>query len=404
MYRFLELTEIEFLAFARTTTTFNYLQTAEMKKFREQRGAKGFYVGVQEGEQLVLASLIFSVSIRFGQKFEISGGPLGSFDNSEIFSVFTQGIKSFARAHNGIYVELEPDITYQMLDNNGNSISDKSEGIIKNFIQNGYRHSGFYKNYSNGLPRYWYVKDLLTVNSDTLISSYSKDGQYSLKKAKKFGITVRSLEYDELNSFKELTEAAAEHHDFKDKDLTYYQKFYKSFDKKADFLVAEINFDNYKRSLQTEIDKLKEKIETLTSSKKQKQRTELMSQMEAHQKRLHEANELSVGVSGNVILSGGLFIYNSRETVYLFSGTIERYRNLYAPYLIQDEMMRRSLKRGIMRYNFLGVQGIFDGSDGVLHFKESFNGYIEEKIGRFTLVTLPWKYNLTQILKKTFRR
>lgn len=404
MYRFSELSEDEFLAFTATTQNFNYLQTSEMKNFREERGAQAFYVGVKEEQQIFLASLIFSVPIRFGKKFEISGGPLGDFADPEILSVFTQGIKAFSRAYGGIYMELEPNITYQTLDSNGESTSEKANELLENFIQNGYQHLGFYKNYANGLPRYWYIKDLSEVSASNLVSSYSKLGQYSLKKSAKFGITVRSLAYEELDKFKALTEAAAEHHDFQDKDLNYYQKFYKAFGEKVDFLVAEINIDCYKQSLQLEIDKLKKRVEASTNSKKKKQRDELISQITAHQNRLREAEDLSMGVAGNVILSGGLFIYNLRETVYLFSGTIEKYRKFYAPYLIQDEVMRRSLVLGIARYNLLGVRGVFDGSDGILRFKENFNGYIEEKIGRFILVTNPWKYTLTQILKKVFRR
>ena len=33
-----------------------------------------------------------------------------------------------------------------------------------------------------------------------------------------------------------------------------------------------------------------------------------------------------------------------------------------------------------MSYNFLGITGVFDGSDGVLRFKQNFNGYIVRKM------------------------
>ena len=46
------------------------------------------------------------------------------------------------------------------------------------------------------------------------------------------------------------------------------------------------------------------------------------------------------------------------------------------PAVLQEYMMLETIKRGIPRYNFLGIQGIFDGSDGVLRFKQNFNGYI----------------------------
>ncbi|BAK20793.1 tRNA-dependent lipid II-Ala--L-alanine ligase [Melissococcus plutonius ATCC 35311] len=90
----------------------------------------------------------------------------------------------------------------------------------------------------------------------------------------------------------------------------------------------------------------------------------------------------------------------SQEVVYLFSGTLEKYKQFYAPYLIQDEMLHYTVNRQIPQYNFYGISGNFDGSDGVLKFKESFNGYAEKKIGTFQLITKPTKYRLYQLLKK----
>ena len=404
MYDFTELTEIEFLDFAEQQESFNYLQTAEMKKLREARDAEGFYLGLRNGKkEIQLASLAFSVPVRFGRKFEISGGPLGELTES-LLTAFTEELKKFAKAHDAIYLEMEPNRAYRLLDDDGQALSEDNTALLDVFQKAGYEHQGFYQRYEGGLPRFWYVKNLEKLTNETLVKSFTKDGQYSLKKAKKFGTQVRRLEYDELDKFKALTEAAAEHHDFHDKDLAYYQQFYKSFGEKADFLVAELNFETYKEGLKSEIALLQTKIAASSSAKKEKQRTEFAAQIAAHEKRLTEADELSRGTKGTTILSGGLFIYNPRETVYLFSGTIEKYRSLYAPYLIQEEIMRRTMMRQIPRYNFLGVQGIFDGTDGVLRFKESFSGYIQENIGKFTLVIRPAKYRMISTLKKVLRR
>ena len=62
---------------------------------------------------------------------------------------------------------------------------------------------------------------------------------------------------------------------------------------------------------------------------------------------------------------------------------IQNFNKFYAPAVLQEYMMLETIKRGIPKYNFLGIQGIFDGSDGVLRFKQNFNGYIVRKMGTF---------------------
>ena len=57
-----------------------------------------------------------------------------------------------------------------------------------------------------------------------------------------------------------------------------------------------------------------------------------------------------------------------------------------------------------MSYNFLGITGVFDGSDGVLRFKQNFNGYIVRKMGTFRYYPQLLKYKLIQGLKKLLKR
>lgn len=66
--------------------------------------------------------------------------------------------------------------------------------------------------------------------------------------------------------------------------------------------------------------------------------------------------------------------------------------------------MRESLKRGISRYNLLGIYGLFDGSDGVLRFKQNFNGQILRKMGTFRYYPFPKRYKTIQLIKQLVKR
>ncbi|MFS9050845.1 peptidoglycan bridge formation glycyltransferase FemA/FemB family protein, partial [Streptococcus anginosus] len=76
----------------------------------------------------------------------------------------------------------------------------------------------------------------------------------------------------------------------------------------------------------------------------------------------------------------------------------------YAPALLQDYVMRESIKRGIPCYNLLGITGHFDGSDSVLRFKQNFNGYVLRKMGTFRYYPSPFKHKTIQIIKKILNR
>ncbi len=102
-------------------------------------------------------------------------------------------------------------------------------------------------------------------------------------------------------------------------------------------------------------------------------------------------------------VAASLFVDMPQEVVYLFSGSLEEYKPFYASALIQYEaMLRLCVEQGIARYNFYGIDGVFDDPNsegrGVLEFKQGFNGYVEELPGEFMRVLRPAIYRLEQFV------
>ena len=107
--------------------------------------------------------------------------------------------------------------------------------------------------------------------------------------------------------------------------------------------------------------------------------------------------------------AASLFVEHARETVYLFSGSVEKYKPFYASALIQhDAMLHLCVERGVARYNFYGIDGVFDDPNsegrGVLEFKQGFNGYVEELMGSFVLPVRPLAFKLKTSVRKLLRR
>ena len=178
-------------------------------------------------------------------------------------------------------------------------------------------------------------------------------------------------------------------------------------------MIATLNFQDYLRHLDQDQEKLQFKITRLEkellaqpqSEKKQNQLRELSSQFETFETRKTEAHDFIKRYGDqDVVLAGSLFLYFPQETTYLFSGSYPEFNKFYAPTLLQEHVMKESLHRGIYHYNFLGITGLFDGSDGVLRFKQNFNGYIVRKMGTFRYYPNPLKFKALSLIKRLLGR
>lgn len=308
---------------------------------------------------------------------------------------------------------VKPYETYQTFDSQGNPIDAEKKSIIQDLTDLGYQFDGLTTGYPGGEPDWLYYKDLTELTEKSLLKSFSKKGKPLVKKAETFGIRLKKLKREELSIFKNITKETSERREYSDKSLEYYEHFYDTFGEQAEFLIASLNFSDYMSKLQGEQSKLEENLDKLRldlsknphSEKKQNQLREYSSQFETFEVRKAEARDLIEKYGEeDIVLAGSLFVYMPQETTYLFSGSYTEFNKFYAPALLQKYVMLESIKRGIPKYNFLGIQGIFDGSDGVLRFKQNFNGYIVRKAGTFRYHPSPLKYKAIQLLKKIVGR
>lgn len=342
---------------------------------------------------------------------EINSGPL--YQEEAMLEPFYAALKDYAKDNGAIELVIKPYDTYQTFDSDGNPTSEEQTHFMDTLKNLGYQHDGLTTGYPGGEPIWHYVKDMEGITEKNLLKSFSKKGKPLVKKAKSFGIELKRLNRDELQLFKDITSSTSDRRDYQDKTLDYYQTFYDNFGDKADFMIATLNFHHYYTNLEKDQAKLAQKIEKLqkelevnpNSEKKQNQLREFSSQFDTFEVRKKEAKEyIEKYGDQDVILAGSLFVYMPQESTYLFSGSYTEFNKFYAPAVLQEYMMLETIKRGITRYNFLGIQGIFDGSDGVLRFKQNFNGYIVRKMGTFRYYPRPLKYKMISLIKKLLGR
>lgn len=389
----------------------SFMQTVEMADLLEKRGFDITFLGLETDGAIQVAGVLYSMPMTGGLHMEINSGPAST--STAYLSEFYKELKAYAKENGAFELIVKPYDTYQSFDNHGNPNDDEKPELISCLTDLGYSYDGLQTGYPGGEPDWHYVKDLSGLTPETLRKSFSKKGRSLVNKTNSFGIKVRKLTRDELHIFKEITASTSERREYTYKPLDYYEAFYDSFGDKCEFVIATINFQDYLKNMQAGHDKiaadlavLNQKIaEGVNSAKVNKQKAQLDKQISTFDVRLKEAKELiQKHGSEDVVLAGSLFVYTPQEAVYLFSGSYTEFNKFYAPVALQEHVMMEALKRGINFYTFLGIQGIFDGSDGVLRFKQNFNGYIVRKMGTFRYYPRPMLHKIIAIAKKILRR
>lgn len=404
-----ELNEAEFMTFEQRHPQGTYLQTSWQKQVLSQRGRSTAYVGVfNDQHQVVAAALVSWQKLRIGQLFEIEGGPLMDYRNQVVVKTFTDGLQRFAHQRHGLMIRFIPNLHRRQFNDDGQVVNLSNEDVIESMQRLGFTYQPMIAGFSTTLVGYEFAKDLTGLTATSLVKSYEKDAQYGVKKTQQFGIQLRELTYEQLPQFKKYTQATADRLHFHDKSLDYYQRTFKAYGDRVKFIFAELNFETYIANQTVKLTELKEKIRALNDQLAQKpnnrhvkaQLNEFSDQAHQHEKRITEAQQLTDQYGQIAVLSGAMFFIQPQELTYMFSFTNETFKQFYAPYLIQDHMMHLAIAQHIPRYNFFGVAGLFDGSDGVLAFKQSFGGLTEERLGTFTKPVRPVVYHLYEALKK----
>ena len=381
----------EFTSFANTVSHRSFIQSAEMADLLVERGNTVQFIAWKEDDQVQVAAILYSLPMTGGLHMEINSGPL--YQKEAMLEPFYAALKDYAKENSAIELVIKPYDTYQTFDSDGNPTSEEQTHFMDTLKNLGYQHDGLTTGYPGGEPVWHYLKNLNGVDSKTLLKSFNKNCSRNITTALNYDISIRNITREEIPQFKQIIEETGKRQGFEDKSLSYYYDLYDSFGPYAEFVVAEINST-------AALAHLDQKISLLNPSAKQYEQ-----QLQKLEKQKNIVRETLAGKESETVpLACALIIYTPSEVTYLFGGSYTKFQKFSAAFLIQYHAMKRALEKGITLYNFLGIQGIFDGSDGVLRFKQNFNGYIVRKMGTFRYYPRPLKYKMISLIKKLLGR
>lgn len=381
----------DFYQHSLTTSNHSFLQSIEMADLLQKRGATIQYIGWEEQGTLAISAILYSLPMTGGLHYEINSGPIVT--DARHLPDFYKAVQDYVKENGGIEFILKPYDHYQVFDSNGNPTGEEQKQLLHSLLDLGYQFDGLQVGYPGGEPVWHYLKDITDFDEKSLLKSFNKNCSRNITTALNYNISIRSISRDEIPQFKQIIEETGKRQGFEDKSLDYYYDLYDTFGDDAEFLIAEINRANA-------LAYLDQKISLLNPSSKQYEQQ--LQKLEKQKTIVQET--LADETAETVPLACALIIYNPSEVTYLFGGSYTKYQKFSAAFLIQYHAMKRALEKGITLYNFLGIQGIFDGSDGVLRFKQNFNGYIVRKMGTFRYYPNPLKFKALSLIKRILGR
>lgn len=361
----------------------NFFQTSNMGEYLESRGKEVYYLGLFDKEE-AKALTILSESYSFlGKKsYECLKGFLCDYNSVETVTLFIKELKKFVKKLNGYKLIIDPYIIKQERDIDGNIIV---EGKNNFEVLETLKSNSFNKSKYDTQVRFNFCLDIINKSEEEILKDFKATTRNLINKAKREGVEIFDISYDELSEFKRITEYTCEKRDFKDKSLEYYQKMYEVFKDKVVFKIARLNVKKYIEFLNNTKRDLEDKVSKINGTNKKKEN--YLFEIENVNKKINKINNNKN--KDYIDLAGAMFMLYGDETIYLFSGSYDEYSEFGGQYLIQWDIISYAIAHNYKRHNFFGILNFNNPKDkdyGIYLFKRGFNGYVEELIGQYEYV------------------
>lgn len=404
--KFTELTEDEYEKFWETHPLKTFLSAPEIGHLRKNNGWDLKYVGIKKDKSLVAATMLVSIKRKLGKReFYSPRGYLIDFNNKELVNYFTEELKKYIKKNNGYVLRIDPYVIYKQRDIDGNIVED---GIDNSSIVNNLYKLGFKKVPIKNMEQvgWMFSLDIEGKEEKDILDGMKPNTRNTIRKASKIGITIRELDYDELDKFQDIMIQTGERKNFSIRKLSYYQDMYKLLHDKNQikYVITELDLNNYLDGLKKDKEKKEEELSKLSTAKyNDGKRKSLNNEILSFDKRIKETNDIKNSTGKDkIILSGSMFIMIQPEIIYLSSGNYEEYLHFNSQYLIQWDMIKYGISHKFKKHNFYGIPANINEKPkdyGIYEFKRGFNGYVEELIGEFEL-PISKEYYILKLIHK----
>ena len=401
---FVELTDKEFDKFVQKHEQASYMQSLDLKKFKENNNIKCYIVGVKDKGKVVAATLMYSIGTFMKKKrFYSSRGFIIDYNNIELLTFFVDKIKEYIKKNNGMSLTIDPNIIYRTRSSNGEIIDDnKNDEVINNLKKLGFIHFGF-NNYFETMQVRWIYRLELKDSYEELKNNFIKSTRKNVEATYNNGVQIRIGNVDDIKSLSAIFKETAERDQFNTKSYEYYKSMFESMPNNIKVYMAYIDPNLYLSKTEEKLEnektnnkEIEEKMKTgMVGSKLLNKKDVSDKLIEKYTEELKEAKKMLKEHPNGVDIGALISMKSGTDYISLSSGTLTQYKKFYPKYALYDAHIKDAYKMGFKYVNFYGIAGDFDSSNkyyGIYEFKKGFNGNVVEYIGEFTLpVTATYK-------------
>lgn len=410
--KLVELTKKEFKKFATEHPQITFHQTEEWANLKKKNNWNSHYIGLKEKNKILAGALLLSKELPLIKKsmFYSPRGFLIDYNDFELLKEFTAQIKEYVKKRKGIFIKIDPYVEYKEHDNNGNIIENgfNNNNCIENLKKIGYKHFGFNLMQDTLQPRWMHVIDTKNKTLDEIMKGMESKTRQILRKNEKCGITTREICKEELPLFKDIMQHTSDRREFVDRPLSYYEAMWDSLHDSGilKILIAEIDFDIYKKNTQEELNTNKNELEERIKKKENnllkmndkkyeqsnKQNKDAIKRLETQ---LEKIEDLKKEYGSKKILGGILFLIYGNEVLSLYGGSDDKLMQFQSAYTVHFAGIKYAVENHYSKYNFYGITGDFRTENplyGLFLFKKSFGGHVSELIGEFDYIISPFWY------------
>lgn len=414
---FRELTEQEFDIYSKNCPQRSYVQSVEMARLKKQQGNNPYFVGVLEKDQIIAATMMFSIKTHFNKYiFYAPRGLLVNYHNLEVLKFFTKEIKKYIKIRHGIKLIIDPKEIYKVMDSDGKLISKTNNLAINNLRTCGYRHFGFNKNFETIQVRHEAILEI-SGTYEEMLSTFTKTTRKHILDLSDNAIKVRKGTKEDLKIMEQLFTYTAENKNFEHKNLDYYEKMYDVMPNIMNIYISYVDFKYEKELLTKQLNDAKEEknkieieMQKINVGAKMLKKLELANNKIVKISKQIEDNKDNLSKYGQSINIGALLsIESGDEYISLTSGMLSDFKNYNPKYAMYNEHIKDAINKDKKIVNFYGISGNLDSKNElykIYELKKGFNPKILELIGQFDLPThfLYYIYDLITRVKRIIKK
>lgn len=382
----------------------HFLQSYAWGMFcKRAKGQIPHYVGMEDCEgNLVATALILEKRTPLSYSYGYSPrGFLIDYNNKEHIQDFTLFLKDYMKKNKVIYIKFDPDIKYQDIDENGNTVEngENNYDLYNYFLSLGYKHGGFYKLYQGNQPRYTF-RISLKKSWEDVEKTFSKSFSKSIRRSEQYDLV---MDNDiRVSDFYNLMKNNSSKDDFDPHSEKFYEMFSEELSKDGNvkFFNASIN----PKELLVKIDKEIKEQETLLekSTKKIEDITNKINRLKK------EREEFSKIKGDNVIVCSLICTYTKNRAWSLYIGSDEIANLTFAVSKCYFEAIKDAHENGYEFFDLFGTVGDpntnYKNLAKLHDFKRKFGDEYIEFIGEFDLVNKKLLYKVLPYLLKVYRK